>query len=130
MPMEAVRDVLWNSAALLEEVAKMPDLFRKTMVILPAQSDIQIIAFAKAPAVSLHVLAKIKLGSIPTHLAGIALRRAHLEFDFFCRNCVLVRPGIRPHIARHRAEMPSRTDDQRSRNGIVDDPLLAVKEIE
>src|SRR5450759_909753 len=102
MSMKAAQGVLWNSAALLEEVAKILELFRKTMAVLPAQSDIEITAFAKAPAVTLQIPAKIKFRRIPLHQAIIALRRAHLEFDFFCRNCRLVSHALRSHNARHR----------------------------
>src|SRR5450756_3064650 len=99
MSMEMIRDDLRNSAALLEEVAKILELFRKTMVVLPAQPDIEITAFAKTPAVTLQIPAKIKFRRVPLHLAIIALRRTHLEFDFFCRNCRLVSPELRSHKA-------------------------------
>src|SRR5450631_762726 len=113
MPMKAVRDVLRNSAALLEEIAKIFELFRKTMAALPAQPDVEITAFAKAPTVSLQILAKIKFGRLPLYPARIALRRTQLEFDFLGCNDRLVCPELRTHKLGYRAEMSTCSDDQR-----------------
>src|SRR5450759_5252207 len=70
MAMELVGDVPGNSAALPEEIAEILELLRKTLVALPAQPDIEVVAFAEAPAVSLEIPAEIKFRRIRADPAG------------------------------------------------------------
>src|SRR5450830_1578424 len=86
MPMKVFWGILWNSAALLEEVTKSFKVFRKMSVSFTTKTDIEITALAEAPAITLQILTKVKFRGITLYLANILLRRTHLEFNFLCSN--------------------------------------------
>src|SRR5665647_317258 len=123
---EFIGDVPRDSAALPEEIAKIPELFRQTLVPLAAEPDIEIVAFAEAPAISLEIPAKVELRRIRADAALGALLRGHFEFDFLRRHRGFAGAQLRAQEPGHRAEVASRTDDQGGRDGAVDDPLLAA----
>src|SRR5476649_1503799 len=126
MTLEFVGDVPGNPAALPEEIAEFLELLRKTLVALPSQPDIEVVAFAEAPAISLEIPAEIKFRRIRADAAVGDLFRIHLEFDFLRRHCGFGCAELRAQETGHRAEMPSRADGQRGRDGVVDQPLAAA----
>src|SRR5689334_19076684 len=72
--------------AILQETQEPGDVSRKMMPVSPTQPDIEYVAFAEAPAVTLHVRAKIQLRYIGANATGRDLPRVHSKLNLLGDN--------------------------------------------
>ena len=85
------------------------------------EADVDVIALAKAPAVSREVRTEVQLGPLGDDLAGALIdRQLHLP-------CGNNRPAIRSAVQRpsYRTEVTTGPDEHRRADNVVDDPLWA-----
>ena len=126
MTMEAVRDVLRNPAALLEKVAKILELFREPVVVLAAQPDVEVIRLCENTS---RILSGPGKSRVPAYRRAPGTHRVAPESSrirFPSPRSPVRRAELRAHETGHRAEMSASADDQRGRDGVIDDPLPAV----
>ena len=85
------------------------------------EADVDVIALAKAPAVSGEVRAEVQLGPLSGDLAGALIDR---QLHFTCGND---RPAIRSAVQHptYRTEMATGPDEHPRPDVVVDDPLGA-----
>src|ERR1700733_6533596 len=110
MPLHGTGQVESNPFRALQEFDKIRYVLRQTTRVQPPEPDIQVIALPKAPPVTAHVPAEIKLWHVFANLAGCAFPHVHFELCLL-RDHRDFLPRIRPQKPRHRTEVPSRTDD-------------------
>lgn len=58
---EFARKIKYDLAFAVQEIKEMNNVLGKGVLVKPAQPNVEEISFAKTPAVSLEILAKIKL---------------------------------------------------------------------
>jgi hypothetical protein len=82
------------------------------MIALAAQADVEIIAFAEAPAVTFQVSAEIQLRLLAFDTAPRGLRLVHFEFDLLRADGPFFLAEMGAEETRHRAEVPAGANDQ------------------
>ncbi|HEY7923271.1 MAG TPA: hypothetical protein VII62_08845, partial [Vicinamibacteria bacterium] len=93
---------------------------RERARVAAAEADVQEGALAEDPAVAVEVGAEVELGPLARDGAALLVARRHAAFHLLCRHQRL--PGApRAKGARHRAELPARSHDERRPHGVVDD---------
>src|SRR5262245_24883240 len=96
MTAKRLRDLKVDATSVTQKLDEVIDMFGESILILTAQTDIQIVLLAHAPAVALQVLAKVKLRDFRLDRTILQLFIGQSEFGFLSEDngCFLGRFGI------------------------------------
>src|SRR5437868_2499917 len=100
-------------------------MLRKPAAVQPAETSVQDVVLAEAPAVAAHVGTEIKFRDFRTHGARSLLLRVHGELSLL-RGDDLLGAHFRAHILRNGTEVTPSSDHQFCVNLAVHDPASAV----
>src|SRR5690606_17841991 len=126
MSLEALRKPRGNPALLHQPAMEGLHVAGKSFGIFATEPHVDVLPFAKAPAVSLQILAEVELRPVCLDSAGRGLLRTHPQLDLLRAHRPLILAELGAELARHGAEMPAGADDERRDDAFVYDPAPTV----
>src|SRR5688500_517888 len=102
MTLELARQIRRNATLRGERTRECLYVLGEAMIALAAEAHVQIVSFAKTPAVAFEIVAKIKLGPLTRDGTLCSLRCIQLELDLLRTDGAFFLTEMRPEKTGHR----------------------------